>query len=85
MIKKQPQILQDYPIENELREIAWKHVDTCGNCGSCGGGRKKNIFGKEFDRVCVYTFRIDNPDERDLLFMKKMVEIRKEEILKKDI
>lgn len=75
--------LEDYPIENELKVTAWKHVDTCGNCGSCNGGRKKIIFGKKFDRVCGCTFRIDNPDAEDLPFMKKMVEIRKKEILKK--
>lgn len=73
--------LGDYPIENNLKEIAWKHVDSCGNCGSCGGGRKKIIFGKEFASVCGCTFRIDNPNKEDLLFIKKMVEIRKKEIL----
>lgn len=73
--------LKDYPIEEELKEIAWKHVDGCGNCGSCSGGRQKVIFGKEFDKVCGCTFRIDNPAEEDLEFMKKIVEIRKKEIL----
>ena len=73
--------LSNYPIENDLREIAWKHVDSCGHCGSCSGGRKKIIFGKEFDEVCGCTFRFDNPDAEDLVFMKKVVEIRKPEIL----
>ena len=75
------EFLADYPIENELKEIALKHVDTCGNCGSCGGGKPKVIFGKEFDRVCGCTFRVDNPDEKDLMFLKKMIEIRKLEVL----
>lgn len=73
--------LEDYPVEKALKEIAWKHVDGCGNCGSCGGGRHKVIFGKEFEKVCGCTFRIDNPNAEDLLFMKKMVEIRRKEIL----
>ena len=63
------------------KKIALKHVDTCGNCGSCGGGKPKVIFGKKFDRVCGCTFRVDNPDEKELLFLKKMADIRKNEIL----
>ena len=75
--------LRDYPVNDALKEIAWRHVDNCGNCGSCGGGKRKVIFGKEFKRVCGCTFRIDNPDDKDFAFMKKMVEIRKSEILNK--
>ena len=73
--------LKDYPIEEKLREVAWSHADGCGNCGSCGGGKPKVIFGKDFPKVCECTFRIDNPNAEDLQFMKKMVEIRKNEIL----
>lgn len=72
---------ENFPIEYELKEMAWKHVDGCGNCGSCGGERRKLIFGKEFDKVCSCTFRIDNPNIDDLRFVKKMVEIRTKEIL----
>ncbi|MBO4999033.1 MAG: hypothetical protein J6D02_13630 [Lachnospira sp.] len=72
--------LGENQLEEELKEIAWSHVDTCKNCGSCGGGKPKMIFGKEFSEVCGCTFRIDNPGAEDLRFMKKMVEIRKSEI-----
>ncbi|MDE7279263.1 MAG: nucleotidyltransferase domain-containing protein, partial [Oscillospiraceae bacterium] len=65
---------------DEIKETAWKHVDHCGNCGSCGGGRRKVIFGKEFNDVCGCTFRVDNPDLEDLLFLEKMTEIRIKEI-----
>ena len=41
----------------------------------------RQIFGREFDYVCGCTFRIDNPKNEDLLFMKKMVEIRMKEIV----
>lgn len=71
-------------IEQELKETAWKHVDLCGACGSCEGGRRKSIFGKTFEKVCGCTFRFDNPDSQDLLFMKKMVELRKKEIQNKE-
>ena len=73
--------LKEIPKEKEIIEKAWKHIDFCGGCGSCGGGRHKIIFGKEFDNVCGCTFRFDNPNLGDLLFMKKMVRIRKKEIL----
>ncbi len=64
----------------EIKETAWKHVDHCGRCGSCVGGRRKVIFGKEFSDVCGCTFRVDNPDSDGLLFLEKMVEIRIKEI-----
>lgn len=68
-------------VDEEVKATAWQYVDHCGQCGSCGGGRRKAIFGKEFDDVCGCTFRIDNPKYKDLPFLKKMVEIRKKEIL----
>lgn len=73
--------LGENQLEEELKKIAWSHVDTCKNCGSCGGGKPKMIFGKEFSEVCGCTFRIDNPGAGDLQFMKRMVEIRKKEVL----
>lgn len=72
--------LEKSPYAEEIKETAWKHVDRCGNCGSCGGGRHKVIFGKKFNNVCGCTFRIDNPDSDDLLFLKKIAEIRIKEI-----
>ncbi|MDE7202576.1 MAG: hypothetical protein K2O91_11915 [Lachnospiraceae bacterium] len=70
-------------MEEEVKNIAWKYVDHCGNCGSCGGGKQKIVFGKRFERVCGCTFRIDNPMATDLPFLKKMVELRKNDILNK--
>ena len=72
--------LEQSPVDNVIKEIAWNRIDHCGHCGSCGGGRHKVIFGKEFDDVCGCTFRIDNPTLSDLFFLKKMVEIRLKEI-----
>lgn len=75
------EFLDNSSIEDSVKQSAWKHIDFCGNCGSCGGGRHKVVFGKEFDNVCGCTFRIDNPSYEDLSFLKKMVEIRKAEIM----
>lgn len=67
----------DFPLDEDMKEIAWQYVDFCGNCGSCGGGTKKTIFGKEFDNVCRTTFRFDNPDNLAVGCLKKLTEIRK--------
>lgn len=73
--------LENEYASDEVKETAWKYVDHCKECRSCGGGRQKVIFGKEFNDVCGCTFRIDNPKNEDLLFLKKMVEIRMKEIV----
>ena len=69
-------LLQDDSSDSKIKELAWKYVDHCGHCGSCGGGRHKIIFGREFDDVCGCTFRVDNPKQEDLVFLKKMVELK---------
>lgn len=73
--------LTESQIEESIKQVAFCHVNSCDNCGSCDGGKPKVIFGKEFLNVCGCTFRIDNPKEEDLQFMKKMVEIRKNGII----
>lgn len=73
--------LEDYPAGDELKRVAWSHIDHCGHCGSCPGGRRKTIFGKEFSDICGCTFRVDDPCADDLDFLKTMVDIRIQEIL----
>ncbi|MBQ8555214.1 MAG: hypothetical protein IJ438_04985 [Clostridia bacterium] len=68
--------LESSDVDDQIKELAWKHIDHCGHCGSCGGGQRKVVFGREFKAVCGCTFRVDNPNKEDLLFLKKMVEIR---------
>ncbi len=69
-------LFQDDSAGSQVNELAWKYVDHCGHCGSCGGGRHKIIFGREFDDVCGCTFRVDNPKQEELVFLKKMVELQ---------
>ena len=71
----------DIPDE-DIKNVAYKHIDFCGHCGSCAGGKRKTVFGKAFDGVCGCTFRIDNPTEKEIPFLKQMVIIRKNEIAK---
>lgn len=73
---------EDFPLDEHMKEIAWKYVDSCGNCGSCSDqGMHKTIFGKEFRNVCCTTMRFINPDVEAIECLKKMVEIRKHDIL----
>ena len=74
----------DFPVNERIKEIAWKNVDICGNCGGCNnpGGTRKIIFKKEFNNVCRTTMKFINPDVEALECAKKMVEIRKNDILK---
>lgn len=68
---------RDGSIDEETKNSAWQHIDFCCRCGSCGGGKRKAVFGKEFDGVCGCTFRVDNPKESDLPFLKKMLALCK--------
>jgi hypothetical protein len=73
-------IFANFPLDKNIKQIAWEHIDFCANCGSCSGGTRKTIFGKAFENVCTTTFRFDNPDAETVECAKKMVEIRKNEI-----
>ncbi len=72
---------ENYPIKVHQKEIAWSNVDFCVSCGACGGGICKNIFGRTFNNVCRTTMRFVNPDEKTLEFIKRIVEIRKNDII----
>jgi len=71
----------NYPLDEHLKEIAWRNADFCGGCGYCSGGKRKPIFGKYFDNVCRTPVCFKNPDDEELACMKKLLEIRKNDIL----
>jgi hypothetical protein len=78
----------DFPLDENMKKIFWKNINICGNCGGCShyknpGGKCKTIFGKEFDNVCITTMKFTNPDVETIECLKKMVEIRKNDIFKK--
>ncbi|GHU35604.1 hypothetical protein FACS1894105_04620 [Clostridia bacterium] len=69
-------IFASYPIDERMKEIAFKYVDI----GTCGGGITVKLFGREFYPVCNgTTFRFTNPEAEVLECVKKLVEIRKAE------
>lgn len=74
----------DFPLEEPMQEIAWKNVVICGRCGGCEspGGSRKTIFGKDFDNVCITSLKFINPDAQALACAMKLVQIRKDDILK---
>lgn len=67
---------ENFEFNDNIKELAWKHIGHCGHCGSCGGGRCKVVFGREFKAVCGCTFRVDNPNAEDLHFLKEMIKIK---------
>jgi len=69
-----------FPLDEPMKEIAWANIDTCGNCGYCAGGTRKTLFGREFDRVCITPMHFINPDAGTLACVKKLAEIRKNDI-----
>ena len=73
-------------LDEHLKETAWENVDICGDVGECGycghsGGISKKIFGKEFNNVCLTVFRFNNPNVSTVECIKKLVEIRKSDII----
>ena len=72
----------DALMDDRMKEIAWKHIDICGNCGGCKnpGGSQKTILGKEFDNVCITAMKFTNPDAETVECLKRLVELRKNAI-----
>jgi hypothetical protein len=72
----------DFSLDEHIKKIAWANVDFCGHCGGiCNGGFHKTIFGIEFDHVSSTTFRFENPNAEAIECAKKLVELRKSDIL----
>jgi len=68
-------------LDAATRDLAWAHVDFCGNCGgSCAPGTDKTLFGKAFQKVCHNSFRFDNPDAQALDCAKALLTLRKNDI-----
>jgi len=67
---------QNYPIDEELREFAWGHMNACKNCG-CGTepGKRVMLFGQECNNLCSAIWSISNPDGEDLELTKRLTKL----------
>ena len=73
---------KDVQIADHIKEIAWAHVNTCGDCGAgCSPGKRKSIFGKEFDNVCNADMAFYIPNAETMKCVKKLLEMKKHAIL----
>jgi len=71
------------PIDAHIKEFAWSHVSPCGNCGGeCSLGTRTKIFGRDFENVCQSNLIFIDPDAETVEDMKKIIDIRKNDILK---
>jgi len=74
--------LDSFPVDEDVKEYAranvWKCIrcHTDGGCNTFGGGRR-TVFGKEFDNACCNVFQLANPDEKELGYIKKLMELEK--------
>jgi len=80
------QWFNDFPLDEHTKHIAWKNVNICTNPNACGAcpqkkGTPMTIFGKEYKSVCLTSFSFSNPDTETLACMKKLFDIRKNDIM----
>lgn len=73
----------DCPVDERVRETAWKHVNFCASCGGdCSPGLRKVVLGRAFDGVCSSALAFTDPDAEALECAKAMVDVRKRDIIK---
>ena len=78
-------IFGDSSADDMIKKVFWKHVAVCDNEIRCFEGCKrsrKTILGKEFDNVCGTAMKFESPNDITVESMKKMIDIRKNDILK---
>ena len=76
-------IYGDTSIDERLKEIAWANVHFCGSCGGGCPEKTVSLFGKEFNNVCNAELAFYKPDTEALECVKKLLVMRKREILEK--
>ena len=75
----------EIPADEHIKEFDWEHVSPCGSCGGdCSPGVRTKIFGKDFENTCQSNLIFVNPDAATVESVKKIIDIRKNDILKKN-
>jgi len=73
----------EIPIDEYIKEFAWKHVSPCGNYGKeCTPATNTKVFGKVFENTCQSNLLLVNPDAEAVKCMKKLVDIKVNDIAK---
>ena len=57
----------------KAKDIVWSSVKLCNNCCNCGPGHDRIVFDKMFEKVCHGWFRMTNPNEATIDFIKQML------------
>ena len=73
---------EGFLIDEQTKEIAWKHANKCGGCegNACKPGANRIIFGKAFSNICNgahVDMKFDNPDAESIEGLKKLLRMRK--------
>ena len=69
--------------DEQIREFAWSYVSPCGSCGgNCTPGIKARIFGKDFENTCQSNLMFNNPNAEAVASIIKILDIKKNEILR---
>ena len=72
--------LDDFPVDESVKEFARAKVWKCISCGGCDvpGGGRRTIFGEKHDSgVCCNVFQFINPGGEELEKIKKLMELQK--------
>ena len=70
-------------VDERTKENAWANVNYCANCGGdCAPGKRKTVLGKAYDGLCSSALSFTDPDAAMLDCAKKMVEARRNDILR---
>ena len=74
--------IESFPIDNRIKEVAWANVHNCDNCGAdwCISDKRKKIFNRDFDNLCVSVMAFTDPNAEAVECAKKLMEMRKHAI-----
>jgi len=73
---------KDVQVDERFQEFVWASVHTCEKC-PCNNKMemRRTIFGKEYENLCHCSLAFTNPDAEALEYVKKLVEMRKRNIV----
>jgi len=67
--------------DKNLEEYVLRCENPCGKCPCENSpGIRKTVFGRVYENACYSTVCFDNPDAKELGYIKKLAEMRKKSI-----